>query len=503
MKAGVTLAMIVRDEEEHLARAVESVRPVVDGIVIVDTGSTDGTAALAARLGARVFEIEWPGDFAAARNAALDRVETEWTLVLDADEVIDGRDLDLLRKLVRVDSADGYYLVQRHYLAGAGYDNWRPAEGAYPERERGYEGFADNYALRLFRNLPHVRYEGRVHEIPVCGDPAARFVTVKTQIVIHHYGKVGLGARVEAKKHQYLELNRLKARERPDDAKAQFELGMQLHELGRWEECLAPFRRAYALDRRYADALYYEGNALFKLGRLGEARARLALLTGAEPRHADAWVALAGVEREAGRPAQALGAFDQALAVRPDLFSAWFNKGALLLSLTRFEEALPCLERAAALMPGYEPACFGAWQCLLFLRRFEEAGARMLQWLVTGKELPGMVAMAAAQYVEGGDYQLAERALEPLAEALDRADAAALLGAALLARGKVDGAERWLRRAVALDSACNDARVNLAQLLELYRKQPQEAARLYEEALKYDPENELCKQKLARPRPAR
>ena len=503
MKEGLTLAMIVRDEEENLERAVQSVRPAVDDIVIVDTGSADGTVALATRLGARVFEIAWPGDFAAARHAALDRVETGWALVLDADEVIDGRDLELLRKLVRVDSTDGYYLVQRHYLAGAGYDNWRPAEGAYPERERGYEGFADNYALRLFRIRPHLRYEGRVHETLANLDAEARFVTVKTHIVIHHYGKVGPAARLEAKKRLYLELNRLKAQERPGDAKAHFELGLQLHELGRWEDCLAPFRRAYELDRRHTNALYYEGNTLFKLGRIGEARARLALLTGAEPRHADGWVALAGVERESGRTAQALRAFDNALAAQPDLFGAWFNKGALLLQQARFDEALACLERAAALMPGYEAARFGVWQCLLLLRRFEEAGARMLQWMPTGKELPGMVAMAGAQYVEGGDYYLAERALEPLAEALGRADVAALLGAALLAQGKVDGAERWLRRAVVLDPAGNDARVNLAQLLELYRKQPREAARLYEEALKYDPGNELCKEKLARLRPAR
>lgn len=78
--------MIVRDEAACLAECLASVRGFVDEMVVVDTGSADGTAAIAEAAGAVVHHLPWPGDFAAARNAALEWVRGDWVLVLDADE---------------------------------------------------------------------------------------------------------------------------------------------------------------------------------------------------------------------------------------------------------------------------------------------------------------------------------------------------------------------------------------------------------------------------------
>lgn len=78
--------MIVRDEARSIVRCLESVRDVVDEMVVVDTGSTDDTVALAEAAGATVHHVAWVDDFAAARNAALERCSGDWVLVLDADE---------------------------------------------------------------------------------------------------------------------------------------------------------------------------------------------------------------------------------------------------------------------------------------------------------------------------------------------------------------------------------------------------------------------------------
>ncbi len=67
----ISVCMIVRDEAADLPRCLASVEGVVDEIVVVDTGSTDGTPGIAAAAGARVQRIEWPSDFAAARNVSL------------------------------------------------------------------------------------------------------------------------------------------------------------------------------------------------------------------------------------------------------------------------------------------------------------------------------------------------------------------------------------------------------------------------------------------------
>ena len=82
----LSLSMIVRNEEARLANCLASVEGFVDEMVVVDTGSVDGTYTIAEQAGARVEQMDWPGDFAPARNHALKFLKGDWVLVLDADE---------------------------------------------------------------------------------------------------------------------------------------------------------------------------------------------------------------------------------------------------------------------------------------------------------------------------------------------------------------------------------------------------------------------------------
>src|SRR5262249_30962404 len=84
----VSLCMIVRDEEANLPRCLRSAADLVDEMVVVDTGSADGTREFARRLGARVVDFAWVDSFAAARNASLDHATGEWIFWLDADEYL-------------------------------------------------------------------------------------------------------------------------------------------------------------------------------------------------------------------------------------------------------------------------------------------------------------------------------------------------------------------------------------------------------------------------------
>ncbi|MGB3494272.1 MAG: glycosyltransferase, partial [Elainellaceae cyanobacterium] len=89
--AKLSLCMIVKDEAVNLSKCLDSVRSVVDELIVVDTGSTDETIAIAQSYGATIQSISWNHDFAAARNAALQFVTGDWVLVLDADErLVDG-----------------------------------------------------------------------------------------------------------------------------------------------------------------------------------------------------------------------------------------------------------------------------------------------------------------------------------------------------------------------------------------------------------------------------
>lgn len=85
-KCLLSVAMIVKDEEKNIKRALESVKGVVDDIVVVDTGSKDKTPEIARQYTSRVYFYEWKNDFSEARNYSLKFPYCEWVLILDADE---------------------------------------------------------------------------------------------------------------------------------------------------------------------------------------------------------------------------------------------------------------------------------------------------------------------------------------------------------------------------------------------------------------------------------
>src|SRR6202035_889807 len=100
----LSAAMIVRDEESHLPACLESIRPAVDEIVIVDTGSTDRTVEIARSFGARVQVHPWQGDFSQARNIALELAGGTWILYIDADERLRPLEPDSVRARLRAAS---------------------------------------------------------------------------------------------------------------------------------------------------------------------------------------------------------------------------------------------------------------------------------------------------------------------------------------------------------------------------------------------------------------
>jgi len=140
----LTLAMIVRDEESHLARCLDSVEGLVDEIVVVDTGSTDGTMRVASSRGAKVTRLEWTDDFSAARNRSLEQATHDWVLVLDADEVVQEQDALALERQLDDPSLLALELTLVNEYGRGETRSFR--------------------STRLFRNRPEIRYRFPVHE---------------------------------------------------------------------------------------------------------------------------------------------------------------------------------------------------------------------------------------------------------------------------------------------------------------------------------------------------
>jgi glycosyltransferase involved in cell wall biosynthesis len=140
---GISLCMIVKNEEDWVEGAVRSVRSIVNEVIIVDTGSTDSTPSRIAALADKALTSQWNDSFGEARNVSLAEAKEPWILVLDADERIAPKDLPLIIDATESNAADGYHLIQRNYVFENHVFGWAPNRGDYEEGAR-YAGYVDN-----------------------------------------------------------------------------------------------------------------------------------------------------------------------------------------------------------------------------------------------------------------------------------------------------------------------------------------------------------------------
>lgn len=95
----LSLCMIVKNEEDVLARCLNSVKDVVDEIIIVDTGSSDKTLEIAKNFTNNTYNFEWINDFSAARNFSFSKATSDFVMWLDADDVVTEENLNKLKEL--------------------------------------------------------------------------------------------------------------------------------------------------------------------------------------------------------------------------------------------------------------------------------------------------------------------------------------------------------------------------------------------------------------------
>ncbi|GAB6171886.1 hypothetical protein JCM15765_13640 [Paradesulfitobacterium aromaticivorans] len=141
----VALCLIVQNEEEFILSCLKSVKQVVDECIVIDTGSSDETRRLAAEAGATVFNFSWSGDFAEARNFALTQANSDWVLVLDADETLEPVSREAFQDLLSAPAIEGYFVRIKNLVGSGGEATW-------------------DEAVRLFRNKQTYRFTGAIHE---------------------------------------------------------------------------------------------------------------------------------------------------------------------------------------------------------------------------------------------------------------------------------------------------------------------------------------------------
>jgi glycosyltransferase involved in cell wall biosynthesis len=459
--------MIVRNEERHLPECLASVRDLVDEAVVIDTGSADRTREVAAKFRVVLGEFPWVDDFAAARNAALDRATGAYAFWMDADDRLDDENRAKLRDLFATLPAGGNQAYSLKCLC-------------VPEKPGAGATVVDH--VRVFRRLPEHRWRYRVHEQIL---PALRGTGADVRwagVTVRHVGYVDPAVR-RRKLDRDLRLLRLDESEHPDDPFVQFNLASVFGELGEFRAAVAAARKSLSRSHprdsivRKLYAMLAQHHA--RLGERDDARRACAEGRGHYPDDAELLFLAAGLARETGdvRGAEALyrrlvdgSEGDHFASVDAGLRSVKgrHNLALLLLEENRAGEAEAIWRTALVADPHFLPALAGLGE--LYLKAGSAAGVARQSQALRELGVEGVteaVVLEARLRLAQKDYTGAAALLEAAVEDFPRAPGMRVtLSHVRMADGSPpEVIEEALKAILELDPANPQARHNMQVLL--------------------------------------
>ncbi|HET9896444.1 MAG TPA: glycosyltransferase [Streptosporangiaceae bacterium] len=327
--------MIVKDEEHFLEDCLLSAERYVDEIIIVDTGSSDATKAIARSHTDRLYDYDGPpDDFASARNMSLAHASSDWIFCLDADERLPPAQGELLRRAAcSAGEGTGAYFVVRYNIFGTG-------------------GFYTDRAVRLFRNSDNLRYEGIVAESAIASLEREGMRVEDTRVFINHFGMSRLRVVRDGKAKRYIQLLNARAGQEGATAETSAQLSLTYRALGDMHNAEIQSDMAIALDRGAFLAWYFRGHLMRSLGRLETAMA--AYETALALNSSDPVVAtmLALTLLMMGDIDGAELRLQRALRKDPNFVHALVILGSVCEARLSFASALAVYARAAELNPG-------------------------------------------------------------------------------------------------------------------------------------------------------
>lgn len=411
----LSLCMIVRNETAWLRRCLASVEGLVDEMVIVDTGSTDDTRAIAVAAGARVHDFAWCDDFSAARNVSIEHATSDWVLVLDADEVIARSDHAAIRELIAHPRGPLYSLIQTSYTEESATFDWIPNHLQVPEAAA-YAGYCESFLVRLFRRCPDIRFRGQVHEHAGHVDPQVQ--EIDTPLRIHHYGKTAGPASDQRKGALYLRLGLAKCQERPNDAHVWYELGVQYWLLKQPEPARDALRKAVALKPAYVRPHVALAGIAHAEGDVAEAVRCYTQVLTLDPKNVMPYLYLPGLLLDVHDIPGAEAVIAAGLRYFRDYPSLHINRGVVQMAMGNYRGALSAFREALQRHPN-EPlavlnsgiACMnlGDWptarthfaQAHQFPQTQRAARRHLAEWHFRQRELPQALVLLDALIADG------------------------------------------------------------------------------------------------------
>jgi len=349
---GISVCLIAKNEEKWIGGCLSHLKPVIDEIIVLDTGSTDRTKEIALEQEARVSQIAWEDDFAKARNQSLDKATQNWVLIIDPDERISQKDLEKLKVLTEDHSVMAYSFQTRNYTENVMASGFKKCQGEYAE-EKGYLGYFESKKIRLFQNIPGVRFVGSVHELV---ESTIHGKTIESDIPFHHFGSSRAAQAEKGKQAFYQKQTKKKVREEPQNWKAHFEQGLEYLGFGDYKKAVEALERSRQLNSKEALVLNNLGYAYMENAQLDEATATLKACLKLDSRNLDAFLNLGVTEMRKKNWNLSIQYFQKLLKMKPHSFLAYRNLGNCYAHLQKYREAAACFEKALKILPDYSDA---------------------------------------------------------------------------------------------------------------------------------------------------
>lgn len=228
MKNEISLCMIVKNEEEYLENCLNSIKDVVDEIIVVDTGSTDKTVEIAKSFGAKVYYFQWNNNFSEARNESLKYATKDWILIMDADDELCQEDKGNFKVLLNQLDENSVYFFQTLSYYGNSVDN---------------NNITINLNPRLFKNNRGIYYAGEIHNQLIFKHNECNAIC--NTIKIYHYGYLGKRIQSKDKRSRNISILNEQIKKNPNSKFAYFNLGCEYSASGDMKKALECYYKAY------------------------------------------------------------------------------------------------------------------------------------------------------------------------------------------------------------------------------------------------------------------
>lgn len=364
--ADISLCMIVKNEERVLSDCLRSAKPFFKETIIADTGSTDSTRAIAESFDARVVEFPWTDSFSEARNASLAPATGKWICWLDADDTLPLASGEaILNAVLSAPDDVAAFVVPVRFTDG------------------GESGGVQVDHVKVFRNLPGIAFEGRIHEqilrtLKSAAGQDAKIV--RLDAVVLHSGYDTSEEGQKRKRERDSKLLKLDLEERPDHPFVLFNLGMTAHyteghdeAIGWLEKCLAVSDSAESHVRKAYAML---GVSLERTGRPDDALVMWETGLSRCPGDPELHFQIARIKSDRGELVQArehylatLGADIAGIYTSVDRgilgYKTMHNLAQVEAQLGNYEGALKWFSKAVECAPEFRPSAFSLFDLAL------------------------------------------------------------------------------------------------------------------------------------------